>query len=121
LQGAARSYRGEPRQEHADQGRRRLEAFGEGEPMTHMEAMAAIAQGVINIAEANSCAIEKDSRIYRGMVKICEEEKITISRLQEIEKRLKRQTVANPKGAVNEALAIVKAMLRERTDPDFEG
>lgn len=98
--------------------------------MTHMEAMAAVAQGVINIAEADSpevraeierltdkaqgCAIEKDSRIYRGMVKICDEEITMISRLQEIKRRLQ-------KGRVDHALAIVTTLIRERTDLSFEG
>jgi hypothetical protein len=92
--------------------------------MTHMEAMAAIAQGVINIDAAHDKppgplsfnVIEKDSRIYRGMAKIVEEEKVTIDRLKFITKSLKR---GDPR-SINTAHAIINAMIRERTDPEYE-
>lgn len=41
------------------------------EKMTWREAMAGLAQGVINVSEQEAETIEKGSRIYRGMDEVC--------------------------------------------------
>jgi len=95
--------------------------------MTHMEAMAAIAQGVINIGEAERgssedrialALIRAGSRIHRGMVMICAEEPKTIARLREALDYIDRK---NPtKWQIDRAARILEALLKERTDPEVE-
>lgn len=97
--------------------------------MTRMEAMAAIAQGVINIASGSAQTrgviatggtpaevIERDSRIFRGMSEIVNREAGEIEKLREIERLLKRR---GPNDA-RSALEVVDAMLKARIDPEFE-
>lgn len=91
-----------------------------------MEAMAAIAQGVINITEAeNGLAagrdtlrrIEHGSWIFKGMEEVCKREAKEIERLRAIEACL------GPKfsrRSVEAARKLVEAMIAERTDPEFE-
>jgi len=54
---------------------------------TRAEAMAAVAQGVINIAEGYT-TIEMNSRVYYGMAKVCFHEHEIIERLSDIHRRL---------------------------------
>ena len=97
--------------------------------MTHMEAMAAIAQGVINITEAergttedrthdraNLNRIEHGSRVFLGMEAMCAEEAKTIERLKAIEACLRE---GFNRRSVEAAHKLVEAMIAERTDPEF--
>ena len=87
--------------------------------MTHMEAMAAIAQGVINIDAADTGAagnlnvIEKGSLIYRGMLTIVREEERTIAALREIIRLLAAPTPR--KGASAREIAMRLLADREVT------
>lgn len=93
--------------------------------MTHMEAIAALAQGVINIASADGkphderealALIEKGSRIYRGMVALCREEPLVVDQLRALSKMIRAGQIS-PRAA-EQARELIGKMIAQRTEVD---